>query len=405
MKKRILIVCQHFWPENFRINDIAKNFVEHGYEVDALCGIPNYPKGEFFSGYGFFRRRHEEYEGIRIFRCGEVPRKGNTYFRIFLNYISFPFFSLFHVFPRLFTHYDVVFLYQLSPVIMVWAGMLIAKIKKLPTVMYVLDLWPDNLYSVLDIKNKFLRKIAVTMSHWHYRHASRLIAISPRMQKKLYDITENKSIITVPQFCEKIYETTIYDESLNDRFKNGFNIVYAGNISPAQNYSLIAKTAKILVDDYGIKDINWIIVGDGMSKNDFERIIADYALEDIFYFEGMHPMEDIPKYAYIADGLLAALTKTPGLDCTIPARVISYFAAGKPLLLSMDGDATDLVNGQNCGFASAAGDVEQFAENICKLYRMNDSERTKMGDNAKKVYMENFERGDCLARLIAFIQP
>lgn len=404
MAKRILIVCQHFWPENFRINDIAQGFTERGYEVDVLCGIPNYPKGEWFPGYGFFKKRHELFGKIRIFRCGEIRRKGNTNLRIFLNYISYPFTSFFHAFTRLFTHYDKIFIYQLSPVMMAIAGILLGKIKKIETIMYVLDLWPDNLYSVLDIQNKLLRKIAQRVSDWHYKHVDKLIGISETMQSKLLEITGNKKIISLPQFCEKIYEIPVKDEFLEKRFSKGFNIVYTGNISPAQNYKMIVEAARIVKYEKKITDINWIIVGDGMSRTDFENQVKESGLEDSFYFEGQHPIEDVPKYTNIASCLLATLSKSQNLDCTIPAKVISYFAAAKPLLVSMDGDAYKLVKKTKSGFACGADDLDEFIQNIEKLYRISDNARNEMGKNSKELHLENFERESNLNKLISFIE-
>ena len=112
--KQILVICQHFWPESFRINDIADYFVEKNVKVDVLCGIPNYPKGKFFKGYGYFKNKKQTHNGINIKRVIELPRGNNTNLRIFLNYVSFPFFSLFHI-PKLLTKkYDKIFIYQLK---------------------------------------------------------------------------------------------------------------------------------------------------------------------------------------------------------------------------------------------------------------------------------------------------
>lgn len=80
---RILVVTQHFWPENFRINDIVEGFLQDGIAVDVLCGLPNYPKGEWFPGYSAAGPFEEEWHGARLYRCKEVPRRGNTSVNIF----------------------------------------------------------------------------------------------------------------------------------------------------------------------------------------------------------------------------------------------------------------------------------------------------------------------------------
>lgn len=402
--KKILVVCQHFWPESFRINDICDYFVDNKYDVDVLCGIPNYPKGQFYKGYSYFKNRKQTHNSVNMRRAFEIPRGNNTNLRIFLNYISFPIASLFHV-PRLLTKkYDKILLYQLSPVLMSIAGILVGKIKKVETTMYVLDLWPENLFSVLPINNGFAKKLVTNISHWHYKKADKLIVLSNKMKERLSQIPgiDSGKIIVLPQACEKIYEANISDPNLVKKFRGGFNLVFAGNISPAQSFETVLDAAEHLQND-GIVDIRWIIVGDGMSKKWLEKTVKDRKLNN-FFFEGQKRMEDIPKYTDIADGLFGCLVKSDLLEATIPAKVMSYIAAGKPMLLAMDGEVQDLINTTiKCGYASNAGDSEAFYKNVSKLYYTPKNERQIMGERSKKYHMENFERNIILNKLHTFM--
>lgn len=404
--KRVLIVCQHFFPENFRINDIADYLAnEQNLEIDVLCGIPNYPKGRFFDGYGVFRRRREIYKNIEIFRSIEIPRGDNSNFRIFLNYVSFPFFSLFKVPRLLFRKYDKILIYQLSPVIMATAGIIIGKLKRKEIVLYILDLWPQNLFSVLKVSNKLFVKIATAVSHWYYRRPDKIMVLSEKMRKQLLEITAKKksNVIVLPQTSEKIYEQVIEDESLKRRFAKTFNIVYAGNISPAQSPDTIVKAASLL-KLRGVKDIRWIIVGDGMSKNAMEKSVRDNHLSDVFSFEGQRPIEDIPKYTSIASVFVGCLVRSDLLEATIPAKVTSYIASGRPIVLAMDGEAQVLINNIiGCGFAGPTDDYKQFAENILKVYSLSPKERIAMGNRAKAYHKKHFEREIVLKRLHSFM--
>lgn len=401
---RILVVCQHFWPESFKINDICDYFIENECDVEVLCGIPNYPKGSFNDGYGYFKNRKEAHNKVMIRRAFEIPRGNNSNFRIFVNYISFPFASLFHIPRLLFGNYDKVFIYQLSPVIMSIAGIIVGKIKKIETTMYVLDLWPENLYSVLEIKNKFLQKVASTVSHWHYKNVNKIITISEKMRELLQEISQlpKENIVFIPQHGEKVYEQIEHDQALEKRFSKGFNIVFAGNISPAQSFDTILEAAK-LIKESSNNDINWIIVGDGMSRKWLEDEVTKAKLNDCFYFEGLQPMTEMPKYQTMADALVACLVKSPLLDCTIPAKVTSYLASGKPILLAMDGEARNLVNNNHCGYAGPAEDSVALAENVIRLYKSTSTERAKMGENSKHIYFEKFERSVNLKKLHNFI--
>lgn len=400
-RKRILIVGQHFWPESFRINDIADYLVEQNYEVDVLCGLPNYPKGEFIPGYGYFGKRHEAHNGIRIDRVLEIKRGNNSNIRIFLNYISYPFFSLFHIPKLFFRNYDHIFIYQLSPVMMALPGILLGKLKHIPTTMYVLDLWPENLYSVLPVKNKYLRKIASKHSHWYYRNANQLIALSDSMRDILAVVSGKKpdDIAVIPQACEEIYEKKLIDPALRARFSGTFNIVFTGNISPAQSFSTMLDAAEALLEK-GLYDIRWVIVGDGMSRKEVEKAVVERQLEKYFIFEGQRPISDMPKYADIASVLVGCLAKSDLLEVTIPAKVISYIAMGKPIVLAMDGEVRDLINVTiGCGFASPAGEARALADNLERIYNMPPYNRTKMGVQAQKYHKQHLSRGSLLGKM------
>lgn len=405
MSRKILFVSQHYWPESFRSTDIAHFFTEKGCTVDVLCGIPNYPKGKFYEGYSLFRNRKQVRDGITIKRTLEIPRGNNSNFRILINYLSFPFFSLFHV-PRLLTKkYDKIFLFQTSPVMMSIAGILVGKIKKTETTMYVLDLWPENLFSVINIKNPILRKLVTRVSHWHYRKADKLVVLSKKMRERIIEVTkvDSSRVIVLPQACEKIYEEEIIDKTLVNKFAGSFNVVFAGNISPAQSFETIIGAAKQLKES-GINDIRWIIVGDGMSKQIIEQKIQDKGLEDIFIFEGQKPVEDVPKYTHIADVLVGCLVKSDLLEATIPGKVMSYIAAGKPIALAMDGEVQTLINKEiRCGFASPTEDEDSLAESIRTLYNMSPKERIALGERSKSYYFKHFEREITLGKLYDFM--
>jgi glycosyltransferase involved in cell wall biosynthesis len=406
MSKKILIVGQHFWPESFRINDICDFLVnEKGCEIDVLCGIPNYPSGKFFDGYSYFTNRHQKHSGIKIRRVFEIPRGNNSNQRIFINYISFPIASIFHIPRLLFQKYDRIFLYQLSPVMMSFAGLVVGRIKHIETTMYVLDLWPENLFSVLPIGNKFLRTIVAKISHWHYRKADKLIALSETMRQQLIDITSKdpKDIIVLPQACEKIYEETIHDPRLDKKFKKNFNIVFTGNISPAQSFETITKAASI-IKSKGLQEVKWIIVGDGMSRKWLEVEVKKQGLSAVFSFEGQHPVADMPKYTAVADILVGCLSKSELLEATIPAKVMSYIASGKPMVLAMDGEVQELIsNTIRCGFVGETENGEKLAENIVRMYQLSDGEREKMGKRARNYHFRHFERNLILEKLYLFL--
>ena len=402
--KRILIVSQHFWPENFRINDIASGFAENEIEVDVLCGIPNYPNGNIPNEYGFFKNLKQQYNGVNVYRCWEITRKGNSSLRIFLNYISYPFFASFKVLSFLGKKYDAVFCYETSPAYMIFPAIIYSKLKKVPLITYVLDLWPENLYSVLPIENKFLRSICQTTSHWHYKKSDKLIAMSQSLKDKLAAVTgkNNSDIAVIPQYCESFYEQEIYNQELSQKYKNFFKIVYAGNISPAQNLEVAVDSAVMLKAD-GIKDIKFIIVGDGMSKSDIQKYAESKNVSEYFDFLGSKPVTDMPIYHTLADCLFASLAKSELIGLTIPAKITSYMAGRKPILSCMDGEGNLVIKKANAGLCCESGNSQKLYENIKAIYNMSPQERKKMGENAFAYHLQHHERNKVLNQLIDFI--
>ncbi len=404
-KEKILVVCQHYWPETFRITDICEGLVENGYEVDVLCGIPNYPKGTFFDGYGYRKNRRQVKNGVNIRRAFEIPRGNNSNFRIFVNFISFPLAELAHL-PRLLRKkYDRIMVYQLSPVMMAFMPILLSKWKKTKLYIYICDFWPHSLFSILKIKNKWLRKCITRFSYWHYRQADGLMGVFPGIAERLHTqvkIPEEK-IIYIPQVCEKFYERDVYDETLKKRFCDGkFNIVFAGSINPAQTFDTVTAAAK-KVKDAGYEDIRYIILGDGMSKKWLMEEVERLGMGGDWVFEGLVPVEEVPKYQTIADALLVALSKSDLFEYGIPAKVQSYMAGGRPVISAMDGAGKELINQSGCGISTESGNVSGLAEIIIRMHDMTKEERAAMGQAGRAYHFANFERNANLKKLINFV--
>lgn len=403
--KKLLIVGQHYWPETFRISDIAEGFVERGYKVDVLCGTPNYPGGKFFPGYGFFKNKHEIKNGVRVIRVPEIPRGNNSSFRIFINYISFPFFAMFYVLYFLTKKYDRVIAYQLSPIFMSLPAIIISKIKHTPLYFYVCDFWPHSLLSMLNIKNKIIISLITHVSYWHYRRADGAIGVFKGMQERLVSevgLPKEKTLY-IPQAPEKIYEKIIHDKNLDQRFSDGFKIMFAGNINPAQCFDVITKAAKI-VKDKGYDDIKYIILGDGMSKKWLVKEVKSLGMSNNFFFEGLQPVANVPKYQTVADALIVALSQSPLFEYGIPAKVYSYMPSGKPIVAAIDGEGGRLINNlANCGICVESGNIEGLAEAIIKLHNMSIKNRNRLGANGKRYYLKHFEREYNLTRLEEFV--
>lgn len=403
MAKRILVVTQHFWPENFRINDMVEGFLQDGLEVDVLCGLPNYPKGEWFDGYSAQGPWEEHYGTAQVFRAKEWPRKGNTGVNIFLNYVSWPLYA-WGALDRLPGGYDAVFCFNTSPVLMCWPAIRYAKKHKIPFTNYVLDLWPENLYSVLPVKNSLLRRIAQGVSDHLYRKADRLIAMSGPLQQRLCQRTgkPETAVAAIPQYCEDFYAVPQPDEELAARFAGRFNLVFTGTFTPAQSLDMVLR-AVLDARAAGAENLHLLLVGDGMSRESLQDLARELNAGDAVTFYGSVPAQEVPRFTTLADALLISLSDSPDLGLTVPGKLASYMAAGKPVIASMNGAGAEAVRESGGGLVSPACDQQALAENLLRLYRMDPAGRTQLGEKAKAYYLAHYRRAELLRRLETFI--
>lgn len=403
MAKRILVVTQHFWPENFRINDIVEGFLQDGLEVDVLCGLPNYPKGEWFDGYGPQGPWEEHYGSAQVFRAKEWPRKGNTSVNIFLNYVSWPLYAA-AALNRLPGGYDAVFCFNTSPVLMCWPAIRYARKHKIPFTNYVLDLWPENLYSVLPVSNKLLRRIAQGVSDHLYKQADRLIAMSEPLQQRLCERTDKpkSAVAAIPQYCEDFYAVPQHDAALEERFAGRFNLVFTGTFTPAQSLDMVLR-AVLEARAAGAENLHLLLVGDGMSRESLQTLAQELHAEDAVTFYGSVPAKEVPKFTALADALLISLSDSPDLGLTVPGKLASYMAAGKPILASMNGAGFAAVQQSGGGLVSPACDQHALAENMLRLTTMTETDRAALGAKAKEYYLAHYRRAELLRRLETFI--
>lgn len=388
---KILVVSQYFWPEEFRINDICKGLIEKGHEVEVLTGIPNYPYGKYFDGYSIFNRGDKDYEGIKVKRTFCVPRGKDSKFKLILNYISFMISSIFHIPFMLNKKYDKILVYQLSPITMAIPAIILKYIKNIPLDMYILDLWPESLTSTVNIRSQKTKNILEHICRWIYRQSDSLYITSKGFKGKLiaYGI-EECNIKYLPQWAENIYKNTKVEEEIDIGIDDSkFNIVFTGNIGKAQSIDTIIKAANICKEN---KSINWIIVGDGSEKENSENKVKELGLENSVLFLGRKPVEQMPLYYSKADALLVTLRNDDLFKITVPAKVQSYMASGKPIIGAISGEGKQLIDECNCGMTCESEDYIELARIAQNMYLLSEDDLKCIGQNGLRYFEENFER-------------
>lgn len=399
MAKKILVVSQYFFPEQFRINDICKEWKKRGYEVTVLTGIPNYPEGSFFKGYGYFKSRKDNYEGVNIIRLPIIPR-GKNPIMLALNYFSFVISGFFWAkFTR--EKHDCVFIYEVSPMTQALPGVWYAKRKKIPSYIYVMDLWPENVEIIAGIKNEKVINMIGKMVDYVYRNCNKIFAASESFVEAINARGVPKEKIEFwPQYAEDFYKPVA--RSNNEIPQDGtLNITFAGNIGEAQGLSLLPDAVRIL-RDRNIK-VRFNIIGDGRYKSRLQDEIYKNEMSEYFNFIERQPAVEIPKYMANSDVALISLSPNKVFNKTIPAKVQSCLACGKPLLVLADGEIQRVVNEANCGFAGDANDIMKFVENIKKFSCLNEEEIDILGNNSLEYSKKKFDKSVLLSIMDKYI--
>lgn len=399
---KILIISQYFWPENFKINDLCIGLKERGHEVTVLTGIPNYPKGVYFKGYRFWKNNDEDWNGIKIYRSKLLPR-GKSGIKLMLNYISFIIFGcLKAIFVK--GKFDKILVYQLSPVTVGIPAIFISKLKKVPYYFWVQDLWPESLKVVGGINNKLVLSILNKITLLMYNKSKKVLVQSRAFINYItaQGIPEDK-IIYYPNSTENFFKPLEPSKEYISKVPQaGFKLMFAGNLGEAQSIDTLIKAAIIIK----AKNINvqWIFLGDGRYKENIVSEIKLNKLEDNIHLLGSFPSECMPDFFACSDALLVSLKKDKIFSLTIPSKVQSYMACGKPILASLDGEGARIIEESQCGYTSPAENAESLAENVVRLYRLSVTERAKMGENAVRYFQTEFERELLLDKLVQIFE-
>ena len=395
----ILIISQYFWPENFKINDVAKGLIARGHTVSVLTGLPNYPKGKFFDGYSFPKNKKENYEGITIYRSPVIPRGNGSSVSLFLNYLSLAFLASIRVlFIK--NKFERIFVYEASPVT-IGIPAIIAKYRfNAPIYFWVQDLWPESITAAGGVKNKYVINLVDNLTRFIYWQSKKILVQSRAFIPYILNQKVNKNkIIYLPNSTEKFYKKV----DPNNKYKkimpkDGPILMFAGNIGEAQGFNTIIKSASYL-NDSGVK-VNWVILGDGRQRELIEVKITDLGLQKNFFFLGSYPSEEMPYFFVHADAMLVTLKKNLIFSMTIPNKIQSYMACSKPIIANLDGEGGRVVLEAECGLVSPSEDFMSFSKSIITFLKLSSDKKEVMGNNARLYFETEFEREKQLDNII-----
>lgn len=405
---KLLVICQYFYPEQFRVSDVCFKLAAMGHDITVLTGLPNYPAGEIFDGYKWDNLKkidcnafdskgnfnvilgayQEEMKHVKVIRSKLLPRKKGK-LNLILNYISFAYYSS-KVAKKIIRHskceFDKILVFQYSPITMAIPGLLLKKRMKKPLILYCFDLWPESIVSAGLPNHGILYNILLRISKWIYKKADMALISSKNFEKyfnEKLDIYEN--IKYLPIYAEDLFIQAINVSEKNAITSTDINLVFAGNIGEMQSMETIIMAANLLKDK---NDIHFHIVGDGSALEKSMQLTKDFALKNIT-FHGRHPLKEMPGFYAMADAFLVTLKKDEMISYTLPGKVQSYMASAKPIIAAIDGETAEVIRESQCGLVCPAEDYKGLAEIILKFIEDKEN-RQKYGENSNAYYNANF---------------
>lgn len=383
---RILVVCQHYKPEPMRITDICEELVKRGNDVTALTGVPNYPMGIIYEGYRHGQRRKEVINGVKVIRSFTIGRRTGAFWRI-LNYFSYAISASIKA-GKLGDQFDVVFVNQTSPVMMAWPGIRYKKKYKKKLVVYCMDLWPESLEAGGIKKGSPVYKLFHWISEKTYKQADRLLVTSRTFNKYFEEEfgMNPEEIVYLPQYAEDLFSNLEINTDKEKTPDDEYNFVFAGNVGKAQSVETIIEAANLLKDK---KNIKFHIVGNGSALEHCKEMAKEYGLTSVT-FHGRKPVEEMPKYYAMADAMLITMFDNEMISKTLPGKVQTYMAAGKPIIGAINGEARRVIKEAKCGICGPAEDGSKLAENLLEF--INSVKKKNMAFNARAFYEKNFTK-------------
>ena len=393
---KILIVSQYYYPDNFRINDIAAGLAAGGHQVQVLTGLPDYATSRVPKEYKWRRKRDEVIDGVCIHRVPIIARRHGAVFR-FLNYLSFV------VSSRLYARFakkpdaDVVFVNQTSPVFQAMPALTYKKRLGVPVILYCCDLWPESLKAGGIGESSPVFSAVKKISAKIYRSCDRVCVSSRPFIQYLASVcgVPADTMTYLPQHAEDLYS-----EIVGQYEDNGcIDFLFAGNIGKVQNVDCILRAVTRM--DAALPFLVHI-VGDGSELSNCREEAQRLGLRDKVRFHGRYPLEEMKGFYKMADCFLLTLRGGDFIGKTLPGKAQGYLSVGKPIVAAADEAVQEMVAESGCGTAVAAGDDGALAQAMEDVVLHFDRYR-EMGLSGRRFYEAHYAREVFMERLTGIL--
>ena len=396
MSKKILIVTECFYPEEFKINDVALSWKGKGYDVDVLTLLPSYPLGKIYSGYKNKIYSKCEWQGINVYRVHAVLGYKDSTLKKVLKYVNFMILgSIVSLFIG--KKYDYVLGFNMSALTGMLPAILIGKLYKKPVTFWALDIWPDSVYAYGFKKTKALSYFLDKFVKFMYNNVDNIALSSNGFESKLRPYTRSDLTFNyLPQWADDLdMDLEPADLSIDDKV----HFTFAGNIGKVQNLENIINAFCLLSSEYQEKS-QFNIIGDGSNLGNLKQLANN---NPNIVFHGKKPRSDMASYYKASDFLIISLIDEPIFSVTVPAKTQTYIAAKKPILAIINGDTASIIQENNLGLCVDPSKIDAIATMFQRCIDMSQTERQSFTNENDRLLATIFNKEKTIDKLLRLV--
>lgn len=385
---RILVFSEVFWPEDFIVNDLVREWVNMGHDVEVVTQYPSYPQSYVFDNYVNKGITIEDWEGVKIHRYPFVEGYRDSKLKKFHNYYSFVYGGK-KVAEKLNCHYDCAFVSQTGPLTVAYPALYAKKLFGIPVNIWTCDIWPDVVWSYGMPKNAVTNAFLERMIRRIYGGCNRIFVSSKRFAETIGRYSD-KECIYAPNWLRPANNV----ES-NLRLEEGkFHFTFTGNVSRYQN---LINTIKGFVK-VGIEGAQLNIVGDGSYLKEVKEAVSHLDLKSVV-FHGRHPYNEMQDILSQSNVLVLPLMPQEGIEKTEPFKIQSYLQAGKPIYGVLNGAGRDIIEENGLGLCAEPTDVSAIAEGFRKMMEFANEHVEDVRAAARHLMDTRFNKVEIVARI------
>lgn len=395
-KMKILVISEVFWPENFLINDLVREWKKLGYEVDVVSQYPSYPESYVYKGYVNKGNSVELWEGSKIFRFPFVEGYKDSKIKKFANYLMFIFKSKSLVKQILMGGgYDNVFISQTGPLTVALPAVLNKRRFSISLSIWTFDIWPDVVYQYGVPKLRLINYLLSKLIKFVYKHCDNIFVSSKNFINELNKYT-NKEIVYAPNWLQESEQKT---SSLRLDSKK-INFTFTGNISRYQNLLLTAMG--FVKADIPNAILN--IVGNGSTIKELVDYVTLNNINNVI-LHGRKPSNEINDILDQSDVLVLPLIDNETISKTEPLKLQSYLKAGKPIFGILKGSCKEIIEENHLGICANPSDIDSIAQGFKDMLDLSDKDKLSIRQSAHNQLQTRFNKEQIVKTITDKLSP